>query len=371
MVSTASRDSAVKSVALSAASSAIAPATTSSLAARDTRRFVAVLSSLVTALALLFAGAVMLGSVDLSLAGLWSGNLAPEAKLIVMELRLPGAVTAALAGMALAVSGQQMQVWFHNALAGPFVLGVDSGASLGVALMLIGLPLMLTLLPAVEIVRGVSTAFAAIAGASAVLALIIVLARYTLSDATLVIVGLMLNLLLGSVVSVLLYLADPMRLQAFVLWTFGSFGGVSGPQLLLFALLVAIGLLLAARDAKTLNALQLGPLQAASLGVDHRTARRRVLLATAVLAGATTAFCGPLGVLGTAAPHVARGLVGSADHRRLLPICALTGAAFALLADVLSRTLAAQGTLPLNAVLAVLCAPVVIAVLVRLNRSVP
>lgn len=345
---------------------------TTVLAARDERRFVLVLLGLTVIVLVLLGCAVAFGSVDLPFSSIWSGEegsaLSAQAQLILVELRLPAALTAVVAGVALAASGLQMQTYFQNPLAGPFVLGVDSGASLGVALMLLGLPLLLAVFPGLAFLKEAGMVLAAVIGAAVVLAFVAAVARYTLSDAALVIVGLMLSLLVGSVVSVLLYYADPMRLQAFVIWTFGSFGGVSWVQLPIFAALVSLGLALAAFEAKALNGLLLGPLQAASLGVDQRRVRRSILLSTALLAGTTTAFCGPLGVLGTAVPHLARGLLGSSDHRRLLPVCALAGAAFTLFADVLSRTLAAHGTLPLNAMLAVLSAPVVIAVLVRLNR---
>ncbi|MCG3200449.1 MAG: Hemin transport system permease protein HmuU [Gammaproteobacteria bacterium] len=337
------------------------------------RRFLLVLLCLSALLLLLATLACAFGSVPLSLASLWrddaSGAAATQARLIVLELRLPATCTAALAGASLAVSGLQLQTYFRNPLAGPFVLGVDSGAALGVALMLIALPAALAADPELAMLSDLGLSGAAIAGAAATIALVLMFARNVLSDATLIVAGLMLSLLLASMVSLLLHYADPFRLQAFVLWTFGTFAGVPWQRLPAYAALACAGLALAIWDARSLNALQLGQLTASTLGVNHHHCRRRIIASTALLAGATVAYCGPLGVIGTAAPHIARGLLRSADHRQLMPVTAAVGAALTLLADLLSRLLANEGTLPLNAVLAVLSAPVVIAVLVRSNRS--
>lgn len=337
------------------------------------RRFLLVLLCLSALVLLLVTLACAYGSVPISLAGIWrddaSGAAAAQARLIVLELRLPAACTAALAGASLAVSGLQLQTYFRNPLAGPFVLGVDSGAALGVALMLIALPAALAADPDLAMLSDLGLSGAAIAGAAGTIALVLVVARNALNDATLIVAGLMLSLLLASMVSLLLHYADPFRLQAFVLWTFGSFAGVPWQRLPVYAVLAGAGLALALWDAGGLNALQLGPLTAGTLGVNHRRCRRRIIVSTALLAGATVAYCGPIGVVGTAAPHIARGFLRSADHRQLMPVSAMVGAALALLADLLSRLLANEGTLPLNAVLAILSAPVVIAVLVRSNRS--
>ena len=371
MVSTPARDSTVNTDVVGLAATPRLSSQARSAEAR--RRFLFVLLALLGLVLLLMVVSCAYGSVPISLSSIWTddgtGATSAAARLIVVELRLPAACTAILAGASLAVSGLQLQTYFRNPLAGPFVLGVDSGAALGVALMLIALPAALAANPDLALLSDLGLSGAAIAGAAATIALVLATARNVLSDSTLIVAGLMLSLLLASMVSLLLHYADPFRLQAFVLWTFGSFAGVPWQRLPAYAGLACVGLLLALWDAKSLNALQLGLLTASTLGVNHRHCRRRIIASTAVLAGATVAYCGPLGVLGTAAPHIARGLLRSADHRQLMPVTAAVGSVLALLADLLSRLLATEGTLPLNAVLALLSAPVVIAVLVRSNRT--
>jgi iron complex transport system permease protein len=347
-------------------------ATLQARAVASRQRFVSVGIALLGATLVLLVLACVYGSVAIPWSALWPGDAGPQseqARVIVGQMRLPAALTAVIAGVALAIGGLQLQTYFRNPLAGPFVLGIDSGASLGVALMLMGMPILIGWWPAASALRDVGIIVAAIAGAGAVLTLVALYARRNANEATLIVAGLMLSLLVGSVVSILFYLSDPLQLQAYLSWTFGSFAGVSWPRLPGFALVVLLAAIVAMRDAHALNALQLGSLQARNLGVDVGAVRTRLLLSTAVLAGAATAYCGPLGVIGTIAPHIARRLLRSSDHRLLMIIAALCGAILALSAELLGRLLATSGTLPLNATLALLGAPVVLVILRDWNRG--
>lgn len=334
------------------------------------RRFVTVCITCALATVTLVLLACLYGSVSIPWSSLWGqGDEAGQARVIVLQMRLPAAVTAVIAGAALAISGLQLQTFFRNPLAGPFVLGIDSGASLGVALMLMGLPMLIAWWPNVAALRDAGLTAAAIAGAIAVLAIIATYARRNANEATLIVAGLMLSLLVGSVVSILFYLSDPLQLQAYLSWTFGSFARVPWSRLPGFAVVVLAAAMIALHDARALDALQLGSRDARNLGIDVAAVRSRLLLSTAVLAGAATAYCGPLGVIGTVAPHIARRLLHSADHRLLLVVSAFAGAMLALAAELLGRLLSTAGTLPLNATLALLGAPVVLAILRDWNRN--
>ena len=289
---------------------------------------------------------------------------------IVLKFRLPKAATAMLAGMALGVSGLLMQTYFRNPLAEPFVLGLSAGASLGVALivltagaaggaMLAGLGLAGDLLLTV----------AAGLGAAVTMAIVLLVATRVQSSVTLLILGLMFGYLVAALVSLLLYFALPERIQAYINWTFGSFSGVTGPQLPILAIMVAAGLLLSAALVKPLNALLLGEEYARSLGVDLKPTRVGIVLATALLVSAVTAFCGPIAFIGIAVPHLCRALLASADHRLLLPGTCLAGACVALCAAIIAELPGNNLVLPLNVVTSLLGAPVVMLVLLRHARG--
>lgn len=285
---------------------------------------------------------------------------------IVYDFRLPKALTATLAGAALGVSGLQMQTLFRNPLADPFVLGVSSGASLGVALVILTVGAANTTLLAVAGLLGnLSLVAAASVGAGAVLMLVLALARRVQSSVTLLILGLMIGYLTSALVSLLLYFSIAERIQAYIAWSFGSFGGVTWLHLRVLAPTVLLGLLLAFTLTKSLNALLLGEAYAQSMGLHIRRARIGIVAASAVLAGAVTAFCGPIAFLGIAVPHLCRALLRSADHRVLLPATALLGATAALLADLAAQAPGSDVVLPLNAITALIGAPVVVWIILR------
>lgn len=290
---------------------------------------------------------------------------------IVLKFRLPKALTAMLAGAALSVSGLQMQTLFRNPLAGPFVLGISSGASLGVALTVllagvaVGLGGSTTLLAGISLAGDTSLALSAVLGSGLVLLLVMAVARRVQSGMTLLILGLMFGYTTSALVSVLIYFSVVERIQAYISWTFGSFGGVTWRQLQVMAPAILLGLAGGHLLMKPLNALLLGETYALSLGLNVRRVRLGIIGSSAVLAGVVTAFCGPIGFLGIAVPHLCRSLLHSSDHRLLLPAVSFMGATLALGADIVAGLPGSQLTLPLNAVTALVGAPVVIWVILR------
>ena len=289
---------------------------------------------------------------------------------IVLKFRLPKTLTAMLAGMALGASGLLMQTYFRNPLAEPFVLGVSSGASLGVALVVLTAGASAgALLAGLGLAGDLLLTVAAGLGAAITMILVLLVALRLQSSVTLLILGLMFGYLVAALVSLLLYFALPQRIQAYVNWTFGSFGGVTSEQLPILASFVVAGLLLCALLIKPLNALLLGEEYARSLGVDLLRTRCGIVLATALLVSAVTAFCGPIAFIGIAVPHLCRGLLASVDHRLLLPGTCLAGACVALCASLIAELPGNNLVLPLNVVTAVLGAPIVMLVVFRGARG--
>lgn len=278
---------------------------------------------------------------------------------IVTEVRLPKAWTAVFAGASLAVSGLLMQTLFRNPLAGPYVLGISSGASLAVAITVLGGGGALALTQG-----GAGQVAAASFGAGTVLVLVVLVAR-RVTNLTLLILGVLFGYATSALVTLLMHFSLADRVQAYINWTFGSLGGVTRSELKVLLPVLVVGLVLAFLQAKSLNALLLGEPSAASLGVAVGKTRLAVLISTALLAGAVTAFCGPVGFLGVAVPHLARGFFRSGDHRILLPGTALLGALFALMAGFIAEVPGSQLSLPLNAVTSLVGAPIIIAVILR------
>ena len=311
-------------------------------------------------LAALFAADLAVGSVAVSFGDIWGaltgGACDPVSREIILKIRLLKASTALLAGMALAASGLQMQTLFRNPLAGPYVLGISSGAGLGVALFLLGAPLLgvanHTLLQSLGI------AGAAWLGSALVLFVIVAVSRRIKDIMVLLILGMMFGSGIGSVVEILQYLSEESALKSFVIWTMGSLGDVTAAQMALIAPVVGAGLTLSVAAIKPLNLLLLGENYARTMG------RRLVFLSTVLLAGTVTAFCGPIGFIGLAVPHLARMLFASADHRILMPASMLTGAVLLLVCDLVAKSLA----FPINTITALLGIPVVIFVVLR-NRN--
>ncbi len=324
----------------------------------------------------LMAATTALGSAALPLGEVMRavvGRDVPEGTAtIVGQVRLPRAVTGLIAGAALGLGGLQMQTLFRNPLADPYILGISAGASLGVALVvLVAGPTGAVLGVGLGLSGGATVAAAAAAGATAVTLLVLAASRRVENPATVLIIGLMVGYGVTAIVSVLVQggFGQLERVRAFVAWGFGSFAGTSWTDIQLLAALVFVGVVLAAATMKALNALLLGDAYAASMGVRVRRVRIIVVIGASLLAGVVTAFCGPIAFIGVASPHLARGLLRSSDHRLLIPATLLVGACVALAAGLVAQLPGQDATLPLNSVTALVGAPVVVTVLLRLRRS--
>lgn len=318
----------------------------------------------------LFALNLSLGSVSIPmkwvLSGLAGSHATPEVFAnILIKSRLPQTITAGLAGAGLAIAGLLMQTLFRNPLAGPSVLGISSGASLGVAtvMLMAGVGGLLGFsLYAISVV-------AAFIGAFLVLLLITYFASRLHDNAMLLILGLMLGYITSSLVGVLNFYATSENVHSFTLWGLGSFSGVGWEQMPLFATLVILGVGFAMAMPKWLNMLLLGDNYASNLGLNVKRARLAVILSAGLITAAITAFCGPIAFLGVAVPQIARLLVGKNEHSALLPVTLLSGMAISLLCNLLSRLPGLDGALPINAVTSFMGAPIVIWVVLDKRRQ--
>lgn len=326
---------------------------------RSTTLFVVLCALLVV----LFVVDLLVGSVSIPLrdifAALLGGEVTPSTRLIVVDIRLVKAVVAVLAGMALSVSGLQMQTLFRNPLAGPYVLGISSGASLGVALFILGMPLMG--IATSSTISSLGTAGAAWLGSALILAFVASVSTRIKDIMVILILGMMISSGVSAVVQILQYLSNEEALKSFVIWTMGSLGDVTSKQLGLLLPAVLIGLSVSVAVIKPLNLLLLGEQYARTMGLNVRRSRYLIFLSTTLLAGTVTAFCGPIGFVGLAIPHIARMLFRNADHRVLVPASALCGAVVLLCCDIVSKWL----TLPINTITALLGIPIVIWVVIR------
>ena len=333
------------------------------MSGRRTAILFTVLSLLTAAL---FTADLLIGSVAVALRDIWAaltgGSCDPAVRDIILKIRLLKAVTALFAGAALAASGLQMQTLFRNPLAGPYVLGISSGAGLGVALFLLGAPLLGV--SAHSFVQSLSIAGAAWLGAALVLLIVMAVSRRIKDIMVILILGMMFGSGVSSMVEILQYLSSEAALKSFVIWTMGSLGDVTGGNLALMLPVITAGLVLSVAVIKPLNLLLLGENYARTMGLNVQRTRTLLFLSTVLLAGTVTAFCGPVGFIGLAVPHLARMLFASADHRVLMPASRLSGAALLLVCDLISKSLA----LPINTVTALMGIPVVIVVVVR-NRN--
>lgn len=289
---------------------------------------------------------------------------------IMYKIRLPKALTAILVGAALSVSGLQMQTLFRNPLADPFILGINSGAGLGVALVILGFGTTGSILLAgFGFLGDLSLAVAGSIGAGLVLLLVLIIGRKVRNPVTLLIMGLMFGYAISAVVSLLIYFSIPERIQTYTTWSYGSFGGVTWNQMRVMAPVVLLGLAVAFFLPKALNPLLLGEEYAATMGMNVRKTRFWILLGASLLAGVVTAFCGPIGFIGVAIPHLCRSMFNTSDHRILLPAVILIGAMVALLADVLAQLPGTQYTLPINIVTSLFGAPFIIYLIIKQGRA--
>lgn len=302
----------------------------------------------------LFLLDLAVGAVRIPLDDVWAaltGGDCPQATAkIVLNIRLIKAIVALLAGAALSVSGLQMQTLFRNPLAGPYVLGISSGASLGVALVVLA-----------GFGSSIGIAGAAWLGAALVLVVIAAVGHRIKDIMVILILGMMFSSGVSAIVQILQYISREDALKSFVIWTMGSLGDVTGSQLLILIPAVLAGLLLAVVAIKPLNMLLFGEEYAVTMGLDIRRCRTILFVSTTLLAGTVTAFCGPIGFIGLAMPHITRMLFGNSDHRVLVPGTVLTGASILIVCDIISKLF----TLPINAITALLGIPIVVWIVLR------
>ena len=317
----------------------------------------------------LFALNLVMGSVSIPAADVFSilagdKTLKPSWQFIVLESRLPQAITAMLCGGALAVSGLMLQTAFRNPLAGPSIFGINSGAGLGVALVMLLLGGGLSV-GSLQIGGFAAILIAAFIGAMAVMALIFFFSTLVRNNVMLLIVGIMIGYISNSAISLLNFFATDEGVKSYMVWGMGSFGGVSMANMPVFASVTLIGLFGALLLIKPLNALLLGDRYAENLGVNILRVRNWLLIVTGLLPAVTTAFCGPVAFIGLAVPHIARLLLTTDNHRVLLPATILCGAVVALICNLICFLPGESGVIPLNAVTPLIGAPVIIYVIAR------
>lgn len=316
---------------------------------------------------------ISLGSVSIPVGEIWDGILFDSwqksaREQIILHYRLPKALVAIFAGIGLSLSGLQMQTFFRNPLAGPFVLGISSGAGLGVAiLMLAGSAFGFVF--AGEGLSPWAIVFSGTMGAGLVLVLVSLVAWKVRDSMTLLIVGLMFGSAVSAVVSVLSYFSGAEALKLFTIWSLGSLGGLGWMQVSILGLVILVGILPLLLSVKSFNAMLMGERYARSMGINPERLRWQMILSTGLLAGSITAFCGPIAFIGIAVPHLARMLTKTADHRVLFPVSGLIGAILLLLCDTLGQLPGSAQTLPINAVTSLIGAPIVIGLVLRKNFS--
>lgn len=334
------------------------------------RRFTILMMLLI---AVLFAINLVVGAVDIPLkevANILMGGKSEHAswEFIVMQSRLPQGITAMLCGASLAVSGLMLQTAFRNPLADPGIFGINSGASLGVALVMLLLGGSITA-GAFSLTGFLATLAAAFVGAMLVMALILVFATMVRNSVMLLIIGIMIGYIATSAISLLNFFATEEGVQSYMVWGLGNFGGVSMEQMPAFVVICLGGLVAALLLIKPLNALLLGERYAENLGINTQRVRNWLLVVTGLLTAITTAFCGPVAFIGLAVPHIARMLLGTENHRSLMPATILTGAAIALICNIICVLPSDRGIIPLNAVTPVIGGPVIIYVILKQRKS--
>ena len=309
----------------------------------------------------LFFADILIGSVSISLNEIiqvFTGQLPTDTpqSIIILQSRLPKALTAILAGCALPVAGLLMQTFFRNPVAGPDILGVSAGSSLLVALVMLTVGTWFSM----DVFSNVGIILAAIVGAMLVLFIILGVAARVRDSVTLLIFGLMFGMAISAVVGVLQYYSSQGALKLFIMWTFGSLSGVTWSQLYILAVIVIIGLLLAVTQIKALNLLLLGEQYATSLGLNIPKSKIFIILTNGLLTGAITAFCGPIAFIGIAVPHLARMIFKVNSHAIILPASVLLGICILLICDIIAQTPGNDGVLPINAITAFMGAPFII-----------
>ncbi|WP_425659180.1 FecCD family ABC transporter permease [Tenacibaculum ascidiaceicola] len=315
---------------------------------------------------------ISFGSVSIPLKEIFNSLFGtPVAKdsweTIIINYRLPKAITAILVGSGLAISGLLMQTLFRNPLAGPFVLGISSGASLGVALLILGSSVFGGFF-LVAIYSNWALAIAASAGSFLVLSAVIIAANRVRNTMSILIIGLMFGSLTSAVISVLAFFSEAEQIQQYLFWSFGSLGNLTWTELSVFGIIYLVGILGTFSVIKPLNSFLLGENYAKSLGINIKKSRNIILLITSILTGVITAFSGPIAFVGLAVPHIAKMIFSTSNHKILLPAVALIGAIILLICDSIAQLPTSEFTLPINAITSLFGAPVVIWLLIRKKK---
>lgn len=326
---------------------------------------------LVTLIAL-FVLNISLGSVSIPFKDILNtliGNTAAKEswETIILNFRLPKAITALLVGSGLSVAGLLMQTLFRNPLAGPFVLGISSGASLGVALLILGSSLFSGFF-LTNTISNWSLPIASSLGAFLVLSAVIIAASKVKNTMSILIIGLMFGSLTSAIISVLSYFSEAAQIQQFIFWSFGSLGNLSWTELAIFISIYSIGILATIAIIKPLNSFLLGENYAKSLGINVKRSRNIILLITSILTGVITAFAGPIAFIGLAVPHIARMLFSTSNHKILIPAVIILGAIIMLICDGIAQLPTSEFTLPINAITSLFGAPIVIWLLIRKKK---
>lgn len=330
---------------------------------------------IIASILLFFFLNLVLGSVSIPLRSVWNilwgtGDESVIQQNIIWKSRVPQALTALVAGAGLSVSGLQMQTVFRNPLAGPSVLGISSGASMGVAfVVLLSGSLGGVALSKLGFMGEIALTIAAIAGSLSIMALIVFVSQKVRGNVTLLIIGVMIGYIANAVIGVLKFFSVEEDIRAYVIWGLGSFARVSGDQMTLFISIMLVLLPLSFLLIKTLNLLLLGDAYARNLGLNIKRARLLVITCSGVLVAIVTAYCGPIVFLGLAVPHLCRGMFRTSDHRILMPASLLVGASLALVCNLIARMPGFEGALPVNSVTALVGAPVVMSVLFNKRRN--
>ncbi|MBA4321592.1 MAG: iron ABC transporter [Odoribacter sp.] len=319
---------------------------------------------------ILFALDIFFGSVSFKPSEVFNAFFSSSDKnleTIIFKFRIPKALTAIIVGIALSLSGLQMQTVFRNPMAGPYVLGISSGASLGVAFVILGFSARMA--PgSIQDLGNWALVASSWLGAGAVMMLIMFISARVRDIMTVLILGIMLSSGISAIVSIMQYFSNETMLKAYVIWTMGSLGNLTTQQLQVLLISVSFGIILTLISVKMLNALLLGENYAASIGLNVRFARLVIFAGTSILAGSVTAFCGPIGFIGIAVPHIARIIFRTSDHKILIPATILLGGSVMLLSDIISQLPGSDSILPINSITSLVGIPVVIWVILR-NRK--
>ena len=334
-------------------------------------RFGISMAVIIAMLIMLIVANLLIGSVDIDPLAVWQivtgrGHENHVWEIIILNTRLPMIATAALSGAALSVSGLLLQTAFNNPLAGPSILGVSTGASFGVAVVMLASGSALWLTQSVG--TYMTILIGALAGAALVLIVLLLFSTMVHSSTMLLIIGILVSYLTSSAVSLLNFFATEEGVHSYVIWGLGNFSGVSSEQLPFFAIAILIALAASALLVKPLNALLLGTRYAENLGVNTRRVRNALLIITGVLTAIVTAFCGPIGFIGLVVPHIARLLLNTSNHNRLIPATILSGAAVALLCTLISVLPKSYGVIPINAITPIIGVPIIIYIIINRRK---